>query len=154
MKDTKICKKCGRELPLSEFHKQKGTKDGYRNVCKECWQQYYKRWRVDNQQYMNQWWSSQNGRASQLAKNYKIKDKKHSRENNIDAQWIVDNIFSSKCIYCGEDDWRKLGCDRIDNSIGHIIGNVVPCCLKCNNERQKKPFDEFYTIKKGLNTDM
>ena len=28
MMDTKICKKCGRELPLSEFYGEKGHKDG------------------------------------------------------------------------------------------------------------------------------
>ena len=34
--ETKKCKCCGRELPLSEFNKDKGFKDGYKSKCKEC----------------------------------------------------------------------------------------------------------------------
>jgi len=33
---TKICSKCGVEKPLSEFNKNKTTKDGYRFQCREC----------------------------------------------------------------------------------------------------------------------
>ena len=38
MNEVKICKKCGRELPLTEkyYPKDKGCKDGFRNVCREC----------------------------------------------------------------------------------------------------------------------
>lgn len=34
--DTKICKKCGIEKPISEFHNQKSMKDGKRTRCKSC----------------------------------------------------------------------------------------------------------------------
>ena len=34
--ETKICKKCGRELPLSSFHKDNGVNGGHKNTCKEC----------------------------------------------------------------------------------------------------------------------
>jgi hypothetical protein len=33
---TKVCRKCGRELPLSEFHKKSSAKDGLQPFCKEC----------------------------------------------------------------------------------------------------------------------
>lgn len=32
----KKCKACGRALPVSEFAKHWKSKDGYRNVCKNC----------------------------------------------------------------------------------------------------------------------
>lgn len=89
--------------------------------------------------------SSKIGRANKMAESYYIYDKKHnSGECTVDAQWIVDNIFSGQvCHYCGETDWRLLGCDRIDNSKSHTEGNVVCCCKDCNLKRNRTPYDEF-----------
>ena len=42
---TKVCKKCGRELPLSEFPKNRHSKDGYLNTCKTCRTSYEKSYR-------------------------------------------------------------------------------------------------------------
>lgn len=37
---TKVCTKCGKELPLSEFSSKKGTPDGLSYQCKECAREY------------------------------------------------------------------------------------------------------------------
>lgn len=34
--ETKKCSKCGRELPVSEFNKNKQAKDGLQCRCKSC----------------------------------------------------------------------------------------------------------------------
>lgn len=34
--ETKVCKKCGRELSVEEFYKTPNYKDGLDIVCKEC----------------------------------------------------------------------------------------------------------------------
>lgn len=34
--ETKVCTKCGKELPVSEFHKNKYSKDGLQYMCKAC----------------------------------------------------------------------------------------------------------------------
>ena len=36
MEDTKICPKCGRELPRSEFSMKTNSKDGLQSYCKDC----------------------------------------------------------------------------------------------------------------------
>ena len=38
--ETKRCVKCGRELPLSEFHKSKKGSSEYHSYCKECQRAY------------------------------------------------------------------------------------------------------------------
>lgn len=40
-KQTRICFKCKRELPFSEFHKNKSNSAGISRVCKECVKKYY-----------------------------------------------------------------------------------------------------------------
>lgn len=34
--ETKVCKKCGRELPISDFYTNGKAKDGLATYCKEC----------------------------------------------------------------------------------------------------------------------
>lgn len=95
--------------------------------------------------YNEQYYKTKIGRASNLVGSYSQMDKISGRgECTLTAKWIVDNIFSGqKCIYCGEDDWTKLGCDRIDNDKPHTPDNVVCCCWECNRKRKYMDFEEF-----------
>ena len=34
--ETKVCSKCGRELPKSEFYRNSNTKDGLQSCCRAC----------------------------------------------------------------------------------------------------------------------
>lgn len=87
------------------------------------------------------------GRACYLVNAYKKADKNANRgKGDITAEWIVKNIFSQPCHYCGESDWTKIGCDRIDNSKPHTMDNVVPCCYECNVKRGRKEYNEFIKI--------
>ena len=40
--DVKVCKNCGRELPLSAFNKDKSRPDGHRSRCRECTAAHFK----------------------------------------------------------------------------------------------------------------
>lgn len=72
-------------------------------------------------------------RARCLLSSYNTEDAKYSRgKGNLTAQWIVENIFSKSCVHCGETDWHKLGCNRLDNLKPHTMDNVEPCCYHCN----------------------
>lgn len=84
------------------------------------------------------------GRALSLLHGYKASDIKHNRgECTLTKDWIINNIFNSKCVYCGEDDWLKLGCDRKQNDLPHTPDNVVCCCKDCNTKKGDKNFDEY-----------
>lgn len=128
----------------------------YRQNNKEHIAEYNAEYRQNNKEkiaeYNAEYYSTPFGRAGSLLKSYKRNDKKYNRgECTIDAQWIVDNIFSGQCChYCGESDWRELGCDRIDNSLPHVPDNVVPCCDKCNKKKGTTPYEEFMRLIKKV----
>ncbi|HET8689516.1 MAG TPA: hypothetical protein VFM18_23135, partial [Methanosarcina sp.] len=44
-------------------------------------------------------------------------------------------IFTREFIY--------TGMDRVDNSIGYVLTNVVPCCIICNRAKNNMPYDDF-----------
>ena len=59
---------------------------------------------------------------------------------------------SLKCHYCSEDiyilyervrEMKQWSLDRVDNSIGHNIGNLVIACLDCNLKRRRTNKDAF-----------
>lgn len=39
---TKICNRCGKELPLTQFYQDPRTKDGYCGKCVACYKEYFK----------------------------------------------------------------------------------------------------------------
>lgn len=94
------------------------------------------------------------GRAKALLRTYKQYDEKYNRgECTLTPEWIVKHIFSQPCVYCGESDWTKIGCDRKNNSLPHTPDNVVPCCGDCNIKRKITPYDEYLKIINQCNTD-
>ena len=209
MGDTKICLKCGRELPTSEFSKCKNNKDGLQVYCKECNKQYREEHKEDKAKYMKKRYQNnkeditkynkqyyQNNKEAKLeyAKQYREEHKREILEKK--KQYYTDNRetkleymkqhYSTLRGYCGhirrdniredrkydrignelpndyptvEDymellqlpdfydgkqyNFNEMGLDRIDNSLPHILSNVVPCTTKHNAQRGRMPFEEF-----------
>lgn len=123
---------------IAEYYKR------YYKKHKEEILEYKKQWREDNPEYIKQYRQTQYGRASHLCGCYRAFDKQYNRgECTLTPEWIINNIYNSTCIYCGENDWAKLGCDRIDNSKPHTPDNVVCCCTKCNIKKGSKSVEDF-----------
>ena len=40
-------------------------------------------------------------------------------------------FWQVSCYYCG-GEIKTIGLDRMDNSRGYLLDNVVPCCSQCN----------------------
>jgi hypothetical protein len=49
------------------------------------------------------------------------------------------------CWFCKRtpEQSNGMGIDRIDNSLGHVLGNIEPCCFVCNHMRSDTPREEF-----------
>lgn len=48
--ETKVCSKCGRELPIESFGKNHTCKDGRCGTCKDCKAAYAKEWQKKNRE--------------------------------------------------------------------------------------------------------
>lgn len=81
------------------------------------------------------------GVANRRIQAYKRQDEKNGFGKDaidFDSDWIIENILSKQCVYCGESDFHKLGCNRLDNSKPHTKDNVEPCCRQCNIKLELK----------------
>jgi hypothetical protein len=48
------------------------------------------------------------------------------------------------CVYCKSVNFtRPNGIDRVDNTLGYELGNVIPCCSVCNRAKSNLPLDYF-----------
>jgi hypothetical protein len=71
---------------------------------------------------------------------------------------VFAKIVKEPCTYCGRPPSREYltkyrdgssysmyvsGIDRINNELGYISGNIVPCCSKCNFMKLDLTLDEF-----------
>jgi hypothetical protein len=75
---------------------------------------------------------------------YKIGAKKRGLDFNLTEKQFAE-LTQRDCYYCGAkpnniDKHRKKeyvynGIDRVDNSKGYEIYNVVPCCKECNKRK-------------------
>ena len=100
---------------------------------KEYYKKYYQTHKKRLREIQNEYSNTPIGRAYNLVGCYNAYDKRYNKEKgDLTAEWVVENIFSKPCVHCGESDWRKIGCNRIDNSKPHTKDNVEPCCKKCN----------------------
>lgn len=61
-------------------------------------------------------------------KGYKIPTKKEREQ--------LKKIMDQPCHYCGTTEMVRL--DRIDNSVGYVPSNCLPCCGTCNVVRGHK----------------
>lgn len=63
-------------------------------------------------------------------------------------------LVASLCTYCGAPPQNVMkaaggdilynGIDRVDNDVGYVSGNVVPCCKICNIAKGRMSVEEFY----------
>jgi hypothetical protein len=52
-------------------------------------------------------------------------------------------FVSKMCSYCGIPPNPIHGLDRIDNDEGYVLGNILPCCIKCNKMKGTLTLDDF-----------
>lgn len=85
--------------------------------------------------------------ANRKRLDYKSVDKKKGRVSDLTVDYI-NHALNSGCHYCG---FKPSGLDRIDQNLGHIIGNCVPACFDCNTARNNNfSYEEMIEIGKTI----
>jgi len=87
--------------------------------------------------------------------------KKRNLVFELDKDYFT-SIINLNCYYCGcepnqihrgsrcNGSYIYNGIDRVDNSLGYIIDNCVPCCGKCNRMKSSLSQDEFLNLIKNI----
>lgn len=84
--------------------------------------------------------------------------KKRAKRHNLDFELAMEEfvtLTSGNCFYCGIEPkqvilYKKVrkiypynGIDRVDNSKGYVMGNVVSCCRTCNLAKSNLTMEDF-----------
>lgn len=75
--------------------------------------------------------SSQRCGAIKLGREWKLSFEQHQ------------SLVLSSCHYCGTPPAPTNGIDRMDNQVGYIPKNCVPCCWPCNRMKGPMTYTAF-----------
>ena len=152
---TRTCHYCNTELPLTSkyFHRSnKKRNGGFKYICKECRNAQRRSFRFkqdavhgstidelrrlkrENKTLISKYGESAFNKARSLFYASTRVDKDRKMSNDLTVEWILENIYNKKCVYCDEAS-PNTGMDRINNGKEHSRSNVVPCCPLCNKTR-------------------
>lgn len=135
---------------IKEYSKQyhRNHREELIEYHKRYYQNHREKYSEYRTEYGKQYYQTQYGRAAHLLYAYRQMDELKGVETDLTPEWVIENIFKSKCYYCEEADWTKLGTDRIDNTKGHTMDNCICACGKCNVERgDRYSVEEFKRYK-------
>jgi hypothetical protein len=59
-------------------------------------------------------------------------------------------ITSRPCQYCGSTE--QIGVDRVDNALGYVVENSVPCCWTCNKWKSNMSREQFLAHNKKIHS--
>lgn len=154
----KVCKLCGEQKPVSEFESYKlKERLVIRNQCRVCRCARVREARRlpggtdrEKRSHAKRKAERASGQRTELWILYDSRksDRKHGRPNNLTLDFVRATI-SQGCWYCGETELR-MTLDRVDNSEGHLMSNVVPACIRCNYTRKDMPYEAWWVVAEGM----
>jgi 5-methylcytosine-specific restriction endonuclease McrA len=143
MPAEKICNRCHVTKPLSEFHKNAGTRDGYNYACKPCAIAVVMKSFQRHPETVHKARQRDYHSASQHARNQRKRmNRKGAPQNDFTLQqWVtMQERYSFCCAYCGRVRKRLTQDHIIPLSRGgaHTASNIVPACYPCNTRKHNK----------------
>ena len=153
------CCRCKKWLSLSHFYK---SKFGFSSKCKKCVKEYEAEYRsrpevkernriwrkkyrrrpeaIKRRRITQRQWREKNPEKSCFC-SYRSEAKKRKLEFDLTFEQFMA-FWQKPCYYCGSAV-KTIGLDRVDNSKGYIITNVVSCCWRCNDWKKASSQSDF-----------
>jgi hypothetical protein len=104
----KLCRSCGRNLPLTEFYKHKTCSLGVSNKCKECQRLYGREWSKKNRKRLND-------KIRERYHEYSDTIKEPTKRYRQKIKLIAIEKYGGKCACCGESEIEFLTIDHVNN---------------------------------------
>lgn len=103
----KNCIKCKVQKHLTEFYKNKRSKDGYLGTCKICFAEYNKNnykdnlkyfieYRIENKDKFKEYYLNNFEKSKEYYKKYNLENK-DKRNNNVKHRKLIDPLFKLRC---------------------------------------------------------
>lgn len=113
---VKFCRHCGQDKPTELFVKSNITKSGYRGICKECFNAYYRQRRIEKYELVR-------GYEKKFHKQRRLKYEYNLTEEQYE---LLKLQYENRCAICNSQN--KLVIDH-DHANGKVRGLL---CSKCN----------------------
>lgn len=138
----KVCTKCKKEKELSEFHKDKYTKDGLTFQCAECRRTSARSWRqtdrgkevhrIDQAKFLK----TEKGKQSirRYRTNHPVRLTAHSYIASLIYRNKIPSASKLRCQICNDQAAQYHHSNGYE---GKNKANVIPVCRKCHNEIHK-----------------
>ena len=115
-------------------------------ICKTCRKEQINGWKGENKEhvtlynrsYHNEYAKTIKGRYHRLKANAKVRGHEFGLDINSFTKWFYD--VDKTCYYCHvalsksniKHNKTDLTIDRLDNSKGYFLDNIVLACYRCN----------------------
>ena len=122
-KGLKFCSRCSQWHHFELHQKDPSKADGRSVYCSFC---------------------KESGRKNQAQRIYR-RYKHSAARRNIPFQLNFNSFmefWQQSCFYCG-NPIATTGIDRLNNNLGYVIGNCVPCCGTCNMMKKNHAVEEW-----------
>lgn len=150
-----ICSECKEQKPLTSFSSRTSGGRKYPHVyCNPCRYQKKKGYPSTRDKakyyraYRDRLRSDPQRVVQCILQDTRRSDRKKGLENDLTKEF-VETTIANGCVYCGETNLR-MTLDRCDNSIGHVMTNVVSACYRCNLTRGSMPIEAWNFLIEGM----
>lgn len=141
----KTCRMCGEEKSLSEFTKNKASKDGYDRYCSLCsiekCRAYYYGHREKRLARIKQW--RQENRLTRKVYKWNQKAKRYNAPGVLtvaDYRAVID-LYGDRCLSCGAELAVLDHVVPLSAGGANDRSNLQPLCVKCNRDKGVKETD-------------